>query len=56
MVLYLLLSILPLGYGVLYLIHSIRTKRRGQAASIAALLLFDSALSAVLLWEYLALP
>lgn len=56
MILYLLLSLFPVGYGVMYLIHSIRKRRRGQAVSIMALLLLDSALSTVLIWEYLVLP
>lgn len=48
--------LLPIGYGGLYLAHSIRTKRRGQALSVGALLLVCASAEAVLLWEFFALP
>jgi hypothetical protein len=56
MIPYLLISLVPLGYGVLYLVHSVRHKRRAQAVSIGALLLFGLAASSLLLWEYLKMP
>ncbi len=56
MILYLILSMAPLGCGALYLIHSAERKRGAQAVSIGVLLLLAVAVSSVLVWEYLAMP
>ena len=47
---------LPIAYGVLYLRHSVRKQRRGQAVAFGALLLCLLASAAILLWEFLASP
>lgn len=47
---------LPIAYGVLYLRHSVRKRRRGQAVAFGALLLCLLASAAILLWEFLASP
>lgn len=56
MILLIGMLLLPLGYGGLYLAHSIQSKRRGQAAAIALLLLLCASAAAVLLWEFFTLP
>lgn len=50
------MQLIPLSYGVLYLIHSFRRKRRGQGIAMLVLLLFCLAALTVLLWEFLAVP
>ncbi len=50
------MQLLPLGYGILYLLHSVRKRRRGQAIACGALLLILLAILSVLLWEFLTMP
>lgn len=50
------MELLPLGFGLLYLCHSVRRKRRGQAIAIGVLLLVMLAALAVLLWEFYSMP
>ena len=56
MLLFFGIQLVPVGYAVLYLKHSLKKRRRGQAAAIAALLLFDLLACALLLWEFLSMP
>ncbi len=56
MILFFGMQLLPVGYGILYLRHSIRKRRKGQAIAITVLLMLELAISALLLWEYLAMP
>ena len=56
MILFFGMQLLPIGYGFLYLFHSIRKRRGGQAAAIAVLLALELSVCAVLLWEFLAMP
>ena len=56
MILFFGMLLLPVGYGILYLRHSIRKRRKGQAIAIGALLTLELAVSALLLWEFFALP
>ncbi len=56
MILFFGMLLLPLGYGGLYLYHSVRKSRRGQAAAIGALLLLCTAAAALLLWEFYRMP
>ena len=50
------MQLLPLGYGILYLWHSVRQRRRGQAGACGVLLVVQIAVLAVLLWEFLSMP
>lgn len=50
------MQLIPLAYGLLYLVHSFRTRRRGQVIAIAVLLLLLLSSLTVLLWEFLAAP
>ena len=50
------LQFVPLGYGFAYLFHSIAKKRKGQAVTIAVLLLLQLATAGVLLWEFVSMP
>ena len=50
------IALLPVGYGSLYLLFSIKQKRFAQAAAIAVPMLLLSGMLAVLLWEFLHLP
>ena len=56
MILFFGMQLLPIGYGFLYLFHSIRKRRRGQTAAICALLVLELSACAVLLWEFLSMP
>jgi hypothetical protein len=56
MVFLLAISLLPVSYGGLYLMYSIRHKRFAQAAAIAVPMLLLLGMLAVLLWEFLRLP
>ena len=56
MVLYWILSLIPITYGGMYVVFSCKRKRKGQAAAVAALLLTEGALLSLLAWEYLAMP
>ena len=56
MVLFLMTELVPIAYGLLYLAHSIRTRRTGQGIVIGILLLLLLAALGTLLWEYLAVP
>ena len=56
MILFFGMQLLPLGYGILYLFHSAKKRRRGQAAACGALLFVQIAVLAVLLWEFLSMP
>ena len=56
MILYFGIQLVPVVYGLLYLVHSFRRRRRGQGIATLALLLVLAALLSVLLWEYLAVP
>lgn len=56
MLLFFGMQLVPLAYGTLYLIHSFKKRRHGQAlASLALLMLLLASLS-VLAWEFLAAP
>ncbi len=50
------LSLLPVGYGGLYLLFSIRNRRPAQAVAVAVPILLLLAVLGVLLWEFLRLP
>jgi hypothetical protein len=56
MIWFLGLELLPVGYCILYLRHSIRQKRYAQTAAVAALILPMLTALALLLWEFFALP
>ena len=56
MILFLGMQLLPVGYAIFYLRHSIRKRRRGQAFAIGVLLLFELFACAVLLWEFFFMP
>ena len=56
MILYIGMLLLPLGYGALYLYHSIRRRRIGQAIAVGALLLLCASAGSVLLWEFHTMP
>jgi hypothetical protein len=56
MILFFGMQLVPLGYGIAYLVHSAAKRRKGQAAAIAALLLIQIAAAGILLWEYLNEP
>lgn len=56
MILFFGMQLFPIGYGLLYLFHSIRKKRGGQAIAIGALLMLELSACIVLLWEFLATP
>ena len=56
MVGFLLLLLLPAGYGGLYILHSFRTRRVRQAIAAAAPLLLLLGLIALLCFEYLSIP
>lgn len=56
MILFFGMQLASLGYGFLYLLHSIRKRRGGQAAATGALLLACMLALAVLLWELIAMP
>lgn len=56
MILFFGMQLIPLTYGMLYVIHSFKTKRRGQGIAAGVLLFVLAAALAVLLWEFLAVP
>lgn len=56
MVLYFGMQLIPIAFGVLYLVHSFKRKRRGQGIAALSLLLVLLASLSVLLWEYFAVP
>ncbi len=56
MLLFFGMQLVPMAYGILYLVHSFRTRRRGQAFATLALLLSLLAALSVLAWEFLAAP
>ncbi len=56
MILFFGMQLIPFGYGILYLLHSIRSRRRSQALLIGVLLSLQLFACAALLWEYLAMP
>lgn len=56
MVLFFGMQLIPVVYGVLYLVHSFKRKRRGQGIAALSLLLVLLASLSVLLWEYFAVP
>ena len=56
MLLFFGMQLIPMAYGILYLVHSFRTRRRGQAFATLALLLSLLAALSVLAWEFLAAP
>ena len=56
MILFFGMQLLPLGYGILYLVHSAQNRRWGQTAACGVLLLILIAVLSVLLWEYLSMP
>lgn len=53
---FLLLLLIPIGYSLLYLGHSVKTKRRAQAIAVGTLVLLNLGATALLLWEFIALP
>ncbi len=56
MILFFGMLLLPLGYGGLYLYHSVKKRRHGQAAAIGVLLLSCATAAALLLWEFYRMP
>lgn len=56
MILFFGMQLIPLGYGILYLIHSVKKRRTGQAVAMLVLLLVLLASFTVLLWEFFAMP
>ncbi len=56
MLLFFGMQLVPLTYGALYLVHSFKKRRTGQAFAVLALLLLLVASLSVLAWEYLAAP
>ena len=56
MILFLSMQLVPLAYASLYLIHSIRKRRKAQGVAILVLMLLLLASIAVLLWEFFAVP
>ena len=56
MILFFGVQLAPLLYGVAYLVHSFRNRRRGQGIATGVLLLVLSASLSVLLWEFFAVP
>ena len=56
MVEFLLLLLLPAGYGGLYILHSVRKRRVRQAIAAAVPLLLLLGLIALLCFEYLSIP
>lgn len=56
MILFFGMQLIPVVYGVLYLVHSFKRKRRGQGIAALSLLLVLLASLSVLLWEYFAVP
>ena len=55
MLLFFGMQLVPLAYGILYLVHSFKKKRAGQALAALALIVLLASLS-VLAWEFLAAP
>jgi len=56
MLLFFGMQLIPMTYGILYLVHSFRMRRRGQALATLALFLLLLASLSVLAWEFLAAP
>jgi len=56
MILFFGMQIPLLGYGILYLVHSLKKKRHSQAATVSVLLLLQMFACGVLLWEYMQMP
>ena len=56
MILFFGMQLVPLAYGLVYLVHSFRKGRRGQGIATGVLLLVLSASLSVLLWEFFAVP
>jgi hypothetical protein len=56
MILFFGMQLVPLAYGILYLVHSFRKRRRGQGIAALSLLLVLLASLSVLMWEFLTLP
>ena len=56
MILFFGMQLVPLAYGALYLWHSFKRRRWGQALAALALILLLLASLSVLAWEFLAAP
>ena len=56
MILFFGMQLMPLIYGILYVVHSVRKRRWGQGIAICVLLLLFCASLSVLLWEFLTIP
>ena len=56
MLLFFGMQLVPLAYGTLYLVHSFKKKRAGQALATLALLVLLLASLSVLAWEFFAMP
>ena len=56
MLLFFGMQLVPLAYGTLYLVHSFKKKRAGQALAALALIVLLLASLSVLAWEFLAAP
>lgn len=56
MILFFGMQLVPLAYGLLYLIHSFKKHRTGQAIAALFLLVILLASLSILLWEFLAVP
>ena len=50
------MQLVPLAYGALYVVHSFKKQRWGQAFATLALLLLLLASLSVLAWDFLAAP
>ena len=56
MLLFFGMQLIPLAYGTLYLWHSFKRRRAGQAFAALALILLLLASLSVLAWEFLTVP
>ena len=56
MLLFFGMQLVPLAYGALYLLHSFKKRRAGQAFATLALILLLLASLSVLAWEFFAAP
>ncbi|MBQ6236351.1 MAG: hypothetical protein IJK54_10580 [Clostridia bacterium] len=56
MLLFFGMQLVPLAYGVLYLMHSFKTRRTGQALATLTLIVLLLTLLSVLAWEFFTAP
>ena len=50
------MELVPLLYGIAYLVHSIRKRRWKQTTAVGVLLLLSLGTVGILLWEFFAVP